>query len=377
MSVIGKGRGRGFTDVRDAPLRRPGQTNISKFSDLIDLIDDVCFKDPMFNEKVDKILQMFEHLLKSNSIKEIFEDLHKQALDDRQFGIKLNIVCCDPKIYTLTDCMLRSIILTILQKDYEERDQIKKRSIVQFRNAVSLLGGVYCNFKINGTPLKILSGPLLCYLQMLLDTSEEEDIELITVQLFVNGSKIFEKPLHGSEDFLISVRRVLVNRNLSAKSRAMLLYIIDSSHQSFKPLSGEIKEFYFKIYGDTFLEIEKFANNIIFESHNFKKCKSASGSIGDKNSLVNVTMKASQEEGKTMSSWMDKCLINKSVEKPSIPRAIRGAGTGDTAKDKHNKKLSKGKRDKINDEQIWLSKPNTSSKVWGHDDRFDKDYTQT
>lgn len=63
-------------------------------------------------------------------------------------------------------------------------------------------------------------------------------------------------------------------------------------------------------------------------------------------------------------------------EKPAVPRAIRGAGAGESTKDKNINRLHKGNRDKMTDDQIWSSKQNTNSKVWGHDDRFDKDYTQ-
>lgn len=64
-----------------------------------------------------------------------------------------------------------------------EREQLKEKSISQFRNAISFMGGVYCNLKLNGKPMDILTIPLLHYLELLLDTSEEEDIELVTVQV--------------------------------------------------------------------------------------------------------------------------------------------------------------------------------------------------
>lgn len=57
-----------------------------------------------------------------------------------------------------------------------------------------------------------------------------------------------------------------------------------------------------------------------------------------------------------------------------MPRAIRGAGAAENSKDKNAKKFPRGKKDKLTDQEIWSSKQNTSSKVWGHDDRFEKDY---
>ena len=70
----------------------------------------------------------------------------------------------------------------------------------------------------------------------------------------------------------------------------------------------------------------------------------------------------------------EKSPVTVTIERPSVPRAIRGAGSIDNAKDKNNKKSPRGKKERLTDEDIWSSKQNTSSKSWGHDDRFDKEY---
>lgn len=79
----------------------------------------------------------------------------------------------------------------------------------------------------------------------------------------------------GTENFLLSVRQVLVNRNLSAKSRAMLLFIIDSSNLQFKPLPGKLKEVYYKVDGNPFIEIEDHIYSI------YNSTKSANDSSGE------------------------------------------------------------------------------------------------
>lgn len=60
----------------------------------------------------------------------------------------------------------------------------------------------------------------------------------------------------------------------------------------------------------------------------------------------------------------------------ALPRAIRGLGIRENRKENAPDKKVKGKKDKLTDEQVWLSKQNNSSKSWGHDDRFERDYEQ-
>ena len=84
-------------------------------------------------------------------------------------------------------------------------------------------------------------------------------------------------------------------------------------------------------------------------------------------------MKAPKQEQILGFGATEKSPPNTGMDKP-VPRAIRGAGAADSTKDKNTKKSPRGRKDKLTDEQIWSSKQNTSSKVWGHDDRFDKDY---
>ena len=56
----------------------------------------------------------------------------------------------------------------------------------------------------------------------------------------------------------MKVRKVLVNRNLSARSRAMLLYMIDLAGQNFSPPSGALQEFYTsEIEESTLLDIQR------------------------------------------------------------------------------------------------------------------------
>lgn len=60
----------------------------------------------------------------------------------------------------------------------------------------------------------------------------------------------------------MNVRRVLIKRNLSSRSRGMLLFIIDLSNQQFVPFSGKLQEFYISEIGtNTLVNIKHFNKN--------------------------------------------------------------------------------------------------------------------
>ena len=68
MSVIqGKGRGRGFIDVRETSLRRPGQIT-AKFQDLTNLINNLALDNLTSHSKVDDIVQEITNSMKDKSL---------------------------------------------------------------------------------------------------------------------------------------------------------------------------------------------------------------------------------------------------------------------------------------------------------------------
>lgn len=62
----------------------------------------------------------------------------------------------------------------------------------------------------------------------------------------MNGRKIFKIVQTDLENFSIKVRQVLINRNLSSKSRSLLLFIIDLANNNYEIeiIESKLKEFY-------------------------------------------------------------------------------------------------------------------------------------
>lgn len=64
---------------------------------------------------------------------------------------------------------------------------MQKKSPIAFRNAVLMLGEYYHKARLStGGPMYLFTEPLCTYLKMLLESSEEEDLELFALQVSYN-----------------------------------------------------------------------------------------------------------------------------------------------------------------------------------------------
>ncbi|KAJ8674593.1 hypothetical protein QAD02_005855 [Eretmocerus hayati] len=342
-----RGRGRGFVE---APLRRPGQPLVTKFNDLINLIDNLDIEDLSCQSKVDHLVQNINDSIKNNSLEEVFDDFHKRALEDRLFGTKLAIALCDRRVQSLDS--FRKIMLQTLQKDFEEREEIKKKNVLHFRNAISLLGEVCNTYKINGKPLGILEPALIQYFDLLLEDAEEEDVELVLSQILLNGKSASELCPTELSALMNKIRKVLMKRNLSAKSRGLLLFSIDLAHQNFQPISGTLLKFYTNELGvKTLADIQRLEGEFLKKkSINDAPNNSLQSGVKSRNDCPpnpqdrNVPLhglRSANQNRPSGPTLHEKSPPSIGGDRPPVPRAIRGAGAGDAMKDKNTRvKLS-------------------------------------
>ncbi|XP_043464731.1 uncharacterized protein LOC122500071 [Leptopilina heterotoma] len=383
------GRGRGFRN--DQMLKRPGQSTETfspkplkndESNEILKLIDQLQISEYPTDIEVHEMEKILLDAAKSNKLKEVFDELYERAMDDREFGIKFAIVFSDKTIYSLETSdggKLQIALMRALQNTYMNHEEIKKKSLFQFRNATSLLGEVYNRLRIASLPLRILEEPLLHYMRILLDICEEIDIELVTTQISINGRKIYEENQKQLESFVESVKIVIINRNLSPRSRGMLLFLIDLANQRYNPLSGELQNFYVGQLGiSTFKSIQRYTDLLTVNTKIKNQIEDGDqDTVPVKNETkstdsIGILMKAPSKTDNIVKQDLRRVINNeRPVNSGNVPRAIRGSGATDP---RNMKKSPRGKKDKLTDEQVWSSKQNSSSKVWGHDDRFEKDY---
>ncbi|XP_015588236.1 uncharacterized protein LOC107264466 [Cephus cinctus] len=405
MTAVGRGRGRGrggwaMWEAADHTLRRPGEPSLSKevqdeFSTLIERIDELDL-----NSKTvpDDLLQLCKAGLQTSESQTTIEWLVAKALDDQLFGRKLTFAVSNKSIQNLIikinesgdQITVRRILMSILQIEYENRDETQKKDPVKFRNGVSLLGEFYYRMKLDsGSVISVLTKPMLNYLKGLLTTASEEDILLVARMLSINGRNILAQQSSKLEELILDVKSVLIDRNLSAYSRSMLILILDLHIHQYSSLPGYLQKFYVEHIGaDTMLQIQEPQAELTivtnFRSLGMKNIQNdAELDTKSKPDGGGILMKVNEPETSVQYDTFDQkgYAPNFTQGKESfrnnapIPRAIRGSGA--VANKKHKDKRSPHNqlhKEKSSDDANWSKQMNSKNTSWGHDDRFNKEY---
>ncbi|KAK2581797.1 hypothetical protein KPH14_002270 [Odynerus spinipes] len=370
MISYGRGRSRGSSKELDAPLRRPGgivscKNNQSIYNDIIERINNLAINESILADQISEIVSLVDTTKHKETLKSMFDKLYKCALEDKIFGIKLAKLFSNKTFSSIEvdeNQNMRYLLLRALQSDYERREEIRKESSILFRNVASLHGELFYHMAlVSGLPLKVLQLSLLDYWNMSLETATEEDIELVTTQVIINLQKIYKTHQTEIDQFMLNVRKTLMNNALSVSAKGMLLLIIDLANQPLNSLPANLYDYYTSHLSPTVL---------IYIQRHEKDLTNAENDDG---------IKSLQEEGNTKQEAAvkddtcesrDNAVMNTNkkdcITENIVPRAIRGPGASNTEKNSknHSKPFT-------NPPSL---KHNSKNKGWGHDDRFDTDY---
>ncbi|XP_043280717.1 uncharacterized protein [Venturia canescens] len=411
MTSIGKGRGWARATDHETVLRRPGQSispKTSEIEELVNKINDLSFDVPSF-EDFDRLISFLENQSDDERNANL-NKLWKNILEDRHFGVKYSELCLNNKIDKTSTMghllpQLRRSLFTNTQMSYNRREELYKEKPENVTNLTWVLGLVM--FHMTTKMRLVLSQALLNCMSLLLDTPSEDDIETVAIQLYLNGKYIqeisnetpCEKEPTDVElvDVVNKARKVLIDRNVSARSRALLLLIIELAHQRYEPFTRELQAFYAAVLEPTYLP-EDGSSCIYSREFNqqlyFYQLLSK-GMIKTESVVIQQTpsnkiqpqqqqqqqhhhhqQQHQQHQQQQQQQQQVPQKMNRNEGNPGpVPRAIRGTGASESSKDHRNdKKTSRNHKDKLTDKQVRMTKPNTNSKVWGHDDRFDNDY---
>ncbi|KAK0175211.1 hypothetical protein PV327_008978 [Microctonus hyperodae] len=356
MTSVGRGRGWGknLQDNSDG-LRKPGQQSslvVIENDDWFERISKIDINDV---ESIKNLTSPVANLIPQDASKEDITHLNKfceLALDDRAFALKLILTFANSTNYL-------PLFMTCLQKLYNQREELSKKNPVRFINMVFFLGETFHRLRFDNTSLDCLKTPLVVCLRMLLGTAGEDEIQLAATQVAIHGRELLAASITGLPELFIYAREVLATRNLSTRSRSMLLLMIDLYRQNFMPLSGDLQTFYVSQLGQsTLLEMQRNSENILvitnseLQDNPTEKCNVEPGILMQvpekshkKNTPKNFTSRG--DAGRPMSS---------------VPRAIRGSGAGEIPENFKVRNFDT------------RAHRNDGNKGYGHDDRFSKDY---
>ncbi|XP_011301717.1 uncharacterized protein [Fopius arisanus] len=348
MTTVGKGRGRG-RNTEEPTLRKPEPPYWPR-DELIERIRGIDINDVATIR--DSSSPLSEIVRDRNDLKDIAK-LYNEALEDRSFISHLLAIFENPSNNF-------PAFLTILQPDYEDREDFFKRSPSRFLNFVYLMGEVLQR------PCKFLPGPMytlfisavinLC--KILLESGEEDEIEVVMNQIWLNGERLNAAQPKELAELLNQIKGVLISKNLSTRSRAMLLYSIEIAHNNCSTaLEADLQKFYESNLGKSTID----------ELLNRRNLAAISEARNSEPRIPELKIPERQSPPRFNPNKNPKKTEEKEPHKhpqpnQARPRAIRGSGVnGSRDEEKKNTRDSSSN---------WSD----GKKGWGHDDRFERDY---
>ncbi|KAL0268213.1 UNVERIFIED_CONTAM: hypothetical protein PYX00_010239 [Menopon gallinae] len=270
--MAGRGTRVGGYGERDVPLRRPGEAAVPSANaeeiSIASLTAKICSitvtnVDPvLLNETETLFIKLCPN---TDALNDVLEQLHSKALGDSDFGEKL-AVALEQLIemeFQVDSIPLKRSIFQILQNDFEVKDSVYKSDRKKYLNAVNLLGSFYNYLKAGGKPVTIVGCALLDYFETLLQGSEEE-IKVVAKQVLFNGKNLLETKDRLNEKYEAmrkSLRKRLIDNDLSSKSRCWILLCLDYMSNNLSPVQEDVRSFYLEVLGDEFSKLEPLAKS--------------------------------------------------------------------------------------------------------------------
>lgn len=144
--------------------------------------------------------------------------------------------------HTVFGKMIKKVTIDYLQEYYEERTTNFQHKQDDFYGSVILLGQIFLRYQIKGKPLRVFAQPLLEYLLMICDDTNEESIKIVAEQISLNGKALESIVPETMTRLMVSVqRRLLVTTSDSL--RTWLLLVINLCFYG-QPLTSEICEIF-------------------------------------------------------------------------------------------------------------------------------------
>ncbi|GIX96613.1 uncharacterized protein CEXT_51961 [Caerostris extrusa] len=263
---ISRGRGFAFSafqDTQSTELRRPGELglvqrfNNSKLEGLVSgTLKDT--EDP-FIELCDKIGQIdlsnplgeltecakeLRFLCDTPEKLEKFADnVLKFALNSKWNAHAVAIFCDAHGDIVVNQTKFRTLILRKLQALYKERNKAYLQQD-KFLLEAAFACEIFYHIRIDGVCIRVLAGPIIDYLGMLVDGASEKEIEVFKEQFPKCYKNLKENDASGFETLLGKVRKQILSQSITVTARAMLLEIFELILTDWKPVDQNAKHLY-------------------------------------------------------------------------------------------------------------------------------------
>nr|CAD7457989.1 unnamed protein product [Timema tahoe] len=410
-------RGRGWLSVSktQASNQRPGglvelNTKIEN-SGLLSQVQTLDLHSP---EDLQLGLKLFIHQMHAVCVDEeilkmLVAKLHARSLEDRVFGMKAAAALGAASFFEVNGVKLRTLLLSAVQKDFDERSQLLTSNNSKFLNSVSFLGEIFHQVRLpGGAPILVLSSAVLMYQEMLLG-GDEHEMQIFSYLLALNGQKLLESKPKELSQLMQRVRTMLISRNQSGQSRCWLLLALDLAANKFKHLLPDLQEYYEVHLGPTAVsELLRSDVELTVDTTTPPPTSPPVSELGLKSPVSQAGGRFSTlclaNLGNDLMPRPQRSVSLEAAQTPLPPEGngsmpsrrdtnrvgwkepIHGANSPTNDGDYQPLRQPKGASESISrrwqegekldsDKEVWgLIEPKRSSVGWGHDDRFEKEY---
>ncbi|XP_022249934.1 CBP80/20-dependent translation initiation factor-like [Limulus polyphemus] len=257
--MAGRGRGWSRGQKKDdtpvgQPLRQPAakptnceDPDLADISSNLDKLRLSTEKDLIIDEGlVLTVIDGIKTLIKNEkSLSKVVAFLHHFSQKQRSTSEIIAVVCGHLSCFEAGDAKFRNLLLEKLQKDFQDYKSIQKEDPEKFLCNVTFLCEVFCNVRLkDGSPLKILSVPVLEYLKEILDYQTETGLVVFIEQFKKNGPELQELAKDEVESLLLKLRKILITKDLGTRCRASLLELLEMFLRDWKPLGAAVDNLY-------------------------------------------------------------------------------------------------------------------------------------
>ncbi|XP_075233926.1 uncharacterized protein LOC142331748 [Lycorma delicatula] len=279
------GRGRGILGSRQTvsgpvpnikcfPVTKRNSLENTVTSSPVPLILDNCESSPNLHQFGEKLISLSDKDSLFKLISDIINDSNCTVdIVDKMVQIIINRSMWFPTLWkkyaSLLDFLsshkffgenIKKCTLTALQEFYDDRDTLrvsKKYGERTFQNAVILTGEIYYRFRPEKlVRFRFFAKPMITYLKMLVNSSDENDILIIAQQISWNASHMKSVDENTMNELILDIRHSIISNSFcrTEKCNCLLLLCIELLNLPFENFSENIKEFYHKILGKEILQ---------------------------------------------------------------------------------------------------------------------------
>ncbi|XP_046544988.1 CBP80/20-dependent translation initiation factor-like [Haliotis rubra] len=181
-------------------------------------------------------------------LKKVAEMIYKKCLGDRDFAKSGAIICHLMAGIEVEGTRFRNCILSLLQKDFKDKEEIRKTSSVRFLGFLATLCQVFDHMRTaTGELFKPLVGPICESMEMILEQETDttaDECEFLTLQLQAVGKEIDDIGSERLGKLMEKVRTKIVNNGTSPRIRCTLLEVLECYCRRFEEPPNDVTRFY-------------------------------------------------------------------------------------------------------------------------------------